>query len=62
MRQQDVFNNYAGVVPATGNVGAKFAIPAIKALVGTCVYHAAIAYNAKGVTCTTNTAGTQLVP
>ena len=56
-----VFNYYAGVVPATGTAVAKFFPPKIPALIGLCVYHAAIAYSPKvGVICCSNTTGTLL--
>ncbi len=55
-----LFNGYAGVVPVGGGVNAKFAVPKIPALIGLCVYHAAVTYSKSGVTGCTNTAGTQL--
>lgn len=56
-----VFTNYAGLIPKSGNAVGKFLIPRIPALVGLCVYHAAVAYDPRiGITCCTNTAGMQL--
>lgn len=58
-----VFGNYAGIVNANGQDSALFSPPGIAALVGTCVYHAAIALDqSAAVTGSTNTAGTLLVP
>jgi len=56
------FTQYAGTIPATGQARAQLSVPAIKQLVGLCVYHAAISYGAKGISGCTNTGGTQLVP
>jgi hypothetical protein len=57
-----IFNYYAGTIPASGQTGGKFVAPKLPALIGICVYHAAIAYGPKGVTCCTNTEGTILTP
>jgi hypothetical protein len=57
-----VFNGYAGQLSAQGNALGKFAVPALKQLVGVCVHHAAIAYNKGGISGCTNTDGTGLVP
>ncbi len=56
-----IFTNYVGVVGPSGFATAQFAPPAIPALAGLCVYHAAIGINTSVVNCT-NTSGTQLVP
>ena len=55
-----VFVNYAGQIPVGGRATGRFVIPQFPAIIGLCVYHAAVAYSAKGVTCCTNTAGTLL--
>jgi len=57
-----IFNGYNGMLSAAGGATGKFAVPALKQLVGICVFHAAVAYNKGGVTGCTNTAGTLLVP
>jgi hypothetical protein len=57
-----IFNGYAGVVAANGQGSGKLVVPNVTALVGLCVYHAGIAFNAKGISCCTNTEGTALVP
>ena len=57
-----IFVQYGGTVPAAGVARAQLSVPALKQLVGICVYHAAITYNASGITGCTNTAGSQLVP
>jgi len=57
-----IFNGYNGTLSAAGGAAGKFAVPAMKQLVGVCVYHAGVAYNNMGVTGCTNTDGTQLVP
>jgi hypothetical protein len=57
-----IFNGYSGILSAAGRATGKFAVPAMKQLVGVCVYHAAVAFNKGGVTGCTNTDGTQLVP
>lgn len=56
-----IFGNYAGTIPASGNSGGTFAPPAIPALAGVCVYHAAVGLSGAGIA-VTNTAGTMLVP
>ncbi len=55
------FGGYNGIADGSGNGAGKFAPPAITALVGTCVYHAAVGVSTAGINCT-NTAGTMLVP
>jgi len=56
-----IFNNYAGLVGPTGAATGKFVPPRIPALIGVCVYHAAIVIDSKqGVMCCSNTAGTQI--
>jgi len=55
-----IFNNYSGVVSAAGSATGKFVPPVIPQLIGICVYHAAVTYNRQGVTCCTNTCGTQI--
>lgn len=57
-----IFNAYGGIVPASGSMNIKFAPPAIPALVGIGVYHAAVAYDNTGILGCTNTAGTMLAP
>jgi hypothetical protein len=57
-----IFNNYSGVLSAAGGAAGKFAVPAMKQLVGICVYHAGVAYNTGGVSGCTNTDGTLLTP
>lgn len=57
-----VFNGYAGLISSGGRYSAKFAPPALRSLVGLCVYHAAVAYDRSGILCATNTVGTQLTP
>ena len=54
-----VFNNYSGTL-VSGAATGSFAPPAIPALVGLDVYHAAIAYATPGVTDCTNTVKTNL--
>jgi len=56
-----IFNGYAGVVSPPGTASGKFAIPNHPALVGICVYHAAVTYNAKGISGCTNTCGLQII-
>ncbi len=55
------FGGYAGIADANGNGSGKFVPPAIPAIAGLCVYHAAVGVSRAGITCT-NTAGTLLVP
>ncbi|MBN2490003.1 MAG: hypothetical protein JXQ29_04025 [Planctomycetes bacterium] len=57
-----IFNGYTGVLNAQGGATGKFAVPALKELVGFCVYHAAVAYDNTSILGCTNTDGTQLVP
>lgn len=57
-----VFNGYAGTTNRTGQYGAKFVPPALRSLVGLCVYHAGVAYDRTGILCATNTVGSQIVP
>lgn len=57
-----VFNGYNGVIPASGSAQGKFAIPAIPALAGLCVYHAALGIDRQNQICCTNTEGTMLTP
>lgn len=55
-----LFNGYSGTVPASGTVNGKWAVPNNAALIGICVYHAGITFNAKGITGCTNTPGTMV--
>ncbi len=57
-----IFNGYQAITPASGKVIGKFSPPNIPALVGVCVYHAAVSVGSSGVSCCTNTAGTLLTP
>jgi len=55
-----IFNGYAGSISPQGNAFGSFAIPKLPALVGLCVYHAAVAYNNNGISGCTNTCGLQI--
>jgi hypothetical protein len=55
-----IFNSYAGSISPQGNAFGTFAIPKLPALVGICVYHAAVAYNKNGISGCTNTCGLQI--
>jgi hypothetical protein len=55
-----IFNGYAGSISPQGNAFGTFVIPNNRALVGVCIYHAAVAYSAAGITGCTNTCGLQI--
>lgn len=56
-----IFNSYGGLVGPTGAATGKFVPPRLPALIGVCVYHAAIVVDSKqGVVCCSNTAGTRI--
>jgi len=55
-----VFNAYGGQVPASGAATAKLSVPAIPALVGICVHHAAVVFDKTGILGCTNTGGSML--
>jgi hypothetical protein len=57
-----IFNGYAGVVSAQGNAFGTFIPPKIPALVGVCVYHAALTFDKGGLTGVSNTAGLEITP
>lgn len=57
-----IFNGYGGVLPASGQGGGTFTPPNLAALVGLDIYHAAVTFNAGGVTDCSNTAVTKLAP
>jgi len=57
-----IFAGYAGIIPASGSAVGTLKVPSIPALIGIYLYHAAVAYNARGITCCTNTAGLKIVP
>ncbi len=57
-----IFGGYAAPVSALGQATATLTPPRFTPLIGTCVYHSAVAYGAGGIMGCTNTAGTQLVP
>ena len=56
-----IFNNYAGITSKSGTATAVFFPPKIPALIGICVYHAAVAYDKSGVLGCTNTAGSMMM-
>jgi hypothetical protein len=55
-----VFNRYGGVLSICGTGQGMLSVPAIPALRGLCIYHAAIGYSKLGVIGATNTGGSQL--
>jgi hypothetical protein len=56
-----IFNSYGGMVGPTGAATGKFVPPQVPALIGVCVYHAAIVVDSKqGVVCCSNSAGTRI--
>jgi len=56
-----IFNRYAGLVGPTGAGTGRFVPPQVPALIGVCVYHAAVVFDPRqGVACCSNTAGTQI--
>jgi hypothetical protein len=57
-----IFNGYAGTVSALGTAPGTFIPPKIPALVGVCVYHAALTFDKAGLTGASNTAGLEIVP
>jgi hypothetical protein len=57
-----IFSNYAGIVTASGTAGARLNMPAIPALVGICVFHAAATVSGGNIIGCTNTTGTEIVP
>jgi len=57
-----LFVQYSGVVPAPGVARAQLTVPAIKALVGLCIYHGGVTFTTSGITGCTNSAGSQLIP
>lgn len=57
-----IFSGYGAPISALGQAAATLTPPALAPLIGTCVYHSAVAYGSGGIAGCTNTAGTQLVP
>lgn len=57
-----IFAGYAASITATGQLTATMTPPNFPALVGLCVYNAALAYSTSGITGCTNTTATLLTP
>ena len=57
-----VFVDYSGTVPASGTFTSRLVLPNIPALVGTCVYHAAVFFSGGNISGCTNTAALQINP